>query len=521
MSQPKILIVEDDGIVAMDIEKRLKNFGYDVCGKISYAEKAIEAVKEENPDLILMDIVLKGDMDGIEAAEIIQSRFKLPVIFLTAHADEQRFERAKIAIPFGYILKPFRNRELKITIEMALYKSRVDAKRKQAEKALKISEEKFRQAQKMESVGRLAGGVAHDYNNALSVIMGFTELTLSKVDPKEQIHTDLTEVLKAARHAAEITRQLLGFARKQTITPLVLDMNKTVESILKMLRRLIGEDINFVWMPGGGLWHIKMDPSQIDQILANLCVNARDAIKGVGRLIIETQNIIFDKDYCIDHDGFIPGEFVMLSVSDDGCGMEKKILDNIFEPFFTTKDLDKGTGLGLSTVYGIVKQNNGLISVYSEPGKGTTIRIYIPRHGTETITTLKENKKKILRGQGETLLVVEDEPSVLRLAEKILSELGYNLLTASTPSEALEIVKEQMSKIHLVFTDVIMPEMNGLELARRIQLINPKAKCIFMSGHTANTIAHHGVLDESVYFIQKPFSKRDIAEIVRKVLDEQ
>ena len=236
------------------------------------------------------------------------------------------------------------------------------------------------QAQKMESVGRLAGGVAHDYNNALSVIIGFTELAMEKIDPAGPLHADLNEVLNAANHATDITRQLLAFARKQIVAPVVLDLNDNIETMLKMLRRLIGEDIDLAWLPGTGLWPVKMDPSQIDQILANLCVNARDAIAGVGKVTIETVNKVFDAAYCADHVGFIPGEFVLMAVSDNGCGMDKEILNNIFEPFFTTKDVGKGTGLGLATVYGIVKQNNGFINVYSEPGKGTTIKIYLPRH---------------------------------------------------------------------------------------------------------------------------------------------
>jgi len=381
MSKSKILIVEDDGIVAMDIESRLKSFGYDVCGKTGYAEKAIEKAEELEADLVLMDIVLKGEMDGIEAAKIIQSQFQLPVIFLTAHADKKRFDRAKMANPFGYILKPFRDRELKITIEMALYKAHADKK-------VQESEAKYRQAQKMESIGRLAGGVAHDYNNALSVIMGFTEIALDEVEPEGQLHDDLSEVLVAAKRAAGITRQLLAFARKQSISPVVLNLNDTLENMLKMLRRLIGEDIHLAWMPQGDLWLLKMDPSQIDQILANLCVNARDAIKGVGELVVETNNITLDEAYCKHHNGFVPGEFVQLTVSDNGCGMDKETVEHIFEPFFTTKPVDKGTGLGMATVYGIIKQNKGFINIYSEKDKGTTVKLYLPRYEGQEI---KEN----------------------------------------------------------------------------------------------------------------------------------
>ncbi|MDM8538362.1 response regulator [Desulfobacterales bacterium HSG17] len=514
MSKSKILIVEDDGIVAMDIESRLENFGYDVCGKVAYAEKAIEKAKELEPDLILMDIVLKGEMDGIEAAKIIQSQFYLPIVFLTAHADEKKIERAKVINPFGYILKPFRDRELKIIIEMALYKVNAD-------KRIKESEEKYRQAQKMESIGRLAGGVAHDYNNALSVIMGFTELALEEIEPEGQLHEDLTEVLVAAKRAAGVTRQLLAFARKQTISPVVLDLNRTVEDMLKMLRRLIGEDINLIWMPQGDLWLLRMDPSQIDQIMANLCVNARDAIKGVGELIVETSNISLDEAYCELHKGFIPGEFIQLAVSDNGCGMDKETVEKIFEPFFTTKPVDKGTGLGMATVYGITKQNKGFINVYSEKDKGTTVKLYLPRHEGQEIEEQDKTSEEIPQGQGETILVVEDELSVLNFAEKLLKILNYTVLTAQGTKEALMLSREYKSEIQLLLTDVIMPEMNGQELTRQVQSFYPDIKSIFMSGYTPNAIAHQGVLDDGVNFIQKPFSKIDLAKKIREALDTQ
>jgi two-component system, cell cycle sensor histidine kinase and response regulator CckA len=392
--------------------------------------------------------------------------------------------------------------------------------RKRAEEEKLQLEAQYRQAQKMESVGRLAGGVAHDYNNALTAIMGYTELALIDADPKGPLHEDLNEVLKASRHAKDITRQLLAFARKQTIAPKALDLNTNIESMLKMLRHLIGEDIDLVWLPGKGLWSVKMDPSQIDQILANLCVNARDAIEGVGKITIETATKVFDSDYCVDHTGFVPGEFAMLTISDNGCGMDKEILNNIFEPFFTTKAVDKGTGLGLSTVYGIVKQNNGFINVYSEPGKGTGIKIYLPRHDSKAVDTLEESKAKIPIGHGEIIVVVEDDIPILKLAQKILKGLKYNVLIADTPKRAMRLAEEYTDKIQLLVTDVIMPKMNGRELSEQLKILYPDLKCIFMSGYTANAIAHHGVLDEEVRFIQKPFSKKDMATIVKKVFDE-
>ena len=374
------------------------------------------------------------------------------------------------------------------------------------------------QAQKMESVGRLAGGVAHDYNNMLSVIIGFTEFALDKTAPDDPIREDLKEVLEAARRSKDITRQLLAFARRQTIDPVVLDLNETVEAMLKILRRLIGEDIDLSWKPGPGRMPVLMDPSQFDQLLANLCVNARDAIGGVGKLTIETDHVHFDEEYCATHVGFTPGQFVLLAVSDDGSGMDRETLEHLFEPFFSTKRVGEGTGLGLATVFGIVKQNDGFINVYSEPGKGATFRIYLPLQMKADGAVEPREKTDIPLGKGETVLVVEDETSILKLAQMILEGMGYRVLTASTPGAAVALAQKQAGDIHLLITDVVMPEMNGRELAETLQTPHPKLKVLFMSGYTANVIAHRGVLDAGVNFLQKPFSKLQLAEKVRQTL---
>jgi len=376
------------------------------------------------------------------------------------------------------------------------------------------------QAQKMESVGRLAGGVAHDFNNMLNIILGNTEMALEDTAQDDPLQDILGEIFSAARRSADITRQLLAFSRKQTIAPKVLDLNDTIESMLKMLGRLVGEDLDLAWRPGETIGQVRIDPSQIDQILANLCVNARDAIAGIGKITIETGSRVFDSAYCETHPGFETGEFVLLAVSDDGSGMDQETLANMFEPFFSTKDVGQGTGLGLATVYGIVKQNGGFINVYSEPDQGTTFRIYLPQYRTETKSPEKKTPDKIGMDGNETILLVEDEPGILRMTRKMLEQNGYNVLAAGTPGQAMDLAHEHAGDVHLLMTDVVMPEMNGRDLARNMLSLYPDLKRLFMSGYTANVIAHHGVLDEGVQFIQKPFSKQDLAIKVRQALDE-
>jgi two-component system cell cycle sensor histidine kinase/response regulator CckA len=393
--------------------------------------------------------------------------------------------------------------------------------RKRAEAERGKLEAQLLQAQKMESVGRLAGGVAHDFNNMLGVILGNVELAVETVDPAEEsLRSNLEEIRKAAERSANLTRQLLAFARKQTVAPKVLDLNETVASMLKMLRRLVGEDVNLVWLPGTELYPVKMDPSQIDQILANLCVNARDAIGGVGKLTIATANSTLDDDYCVAHAEAVPGEYVNLVVNDNGCGMDKATQERLFEPFFTTKELGKGTGLGLATVYGIVKQNNGFIKVTSEPGKGARFEICLPRHVAAKTGPAHADPLTVPVARGhETILVVEDEPAILDMTKRMLARLGYTVLTASTPGEAIRVASAYAGVIHLLMTDVVMPEMNGRDLAKNLLTSFPSLKRLFMSGYTADVIAHQGVLDEGVHFIQKPFSKKDLAARVSEALE--
>jgi PAS domain S-box-containing protein len=391
--------------------------------------------------------------------------------------------------------------------------------RKRAEEEKVKLEGQLLQAQKMEAVGRLAGGVAHDFNNMLLVILGHVELAFEQLGLGHPLRNDLEEVRKAATRSAELTRQLLAFARKQPVAPRVLDLKETVAEMLKMLPQLIGENIHVVWQPEADLWPVRVDPSQIDQILTNLCINCRDAIGGVGKIIIELGNRTLGEDYCSSHLGCVPGEYVRLVVSDDGCGMDKETLSHIFEPFFTTKGVGEGTGLGLATVYGAVKQNNGFINVYSEPGSGTTFTIYLPRHaGQFQARQSLAATAAITRGH-ETILLVEDEAAILSVVTKILERYGYTVLAAASPAEAMRLAREHDGRIDLILTDVVMPDMNGRDLAKHLLSLYPHLKRLFMSGYTAEVVAHHGVLDEGMYFIEKPFSIADLAGKVREVLD--
>ncbi|MBI5896560.1 MAG: PAS domain S-box protein, partial [Desulfobacterales bacterium] len=377
----------------------------------------------------------------------------------------------------------------------ALVFARDTSARIMAEKEQRKLQDQLFQAQKMESIGRLAGGVAHDYNNFLGVIIGYTELSLMQLNPGDEMHKNLQEVLNAANRSKAVTRQLLAFARKEAIAPEVLDLNATVEGLLKMIRRLIGENIELTWRPRVGLWAVEMDPSQIDQILVNLCVNARDAIVDVGKILIETDNGTIDEDYRIQHDSIVPGDYVTLAISDNGSGM-----------------------LGLSTVYGIVKQNNGFINVYSEPGHGTHFKIYLPKCARGLVEGRKAGLEEIPSGRGETILVVEDEVAILGLTKKILQRCGYNVLAAATPTEAIALAKGQAGSISLLITDVIMPEMNGRDLVEKLKKISPGLNYLFMSGYPADVIAPSGVLEAGVQFIQKPFSAKNLAVKIREIL---
>ncbi|MCP3941240.1 MAG: response regulator [Desulfobacteraceae bacterium] len=390
--------------------------------------------------------------------------------------------------------------------------------RKLVEEENKQLQVKFVQAQKMESVGRLAGGVAHDFNNMLCVILGHLDLVFDQIDSTHPLYSTLEQIQKAGQRSANLTRQLLAFARQQPIAPIILDLNCIVDDMLKILNRLLGEDIDLAWIPAADLGQVRLDPTQVDQILANLCVNARDAIVGVGKITIETQNFVFGEEYCVQNPGFFPGAYVMLAVSDNGCGMDQETLSRLFEPFFTTKKLGTGTGLGLATIYGIVKQNDGFINVYSEQGRGATFRIYLPQYEGECEEDLVEDVSQPIQIGTETILVVEDEIMILNFCSKMLEKFGYRVLTADNPADALRLAKKHGEDIDLLITDVVMTQMSGSDLASKLVANFPGLKILYMSGYTANVIAHHGILEDGIIFLQKPFAAKELAAKVRAAM---
>ena len=391
--------------------------------------------------------------------------------------------------------------------------------RKRAEAERESLGAQLRQAQKMEAVGQLAGGVAHDFNNALTVILGFAELTLRQLVPLDPLRRNMDQIVNAVDKSATLTRQLLTFARQQVVTPRVLNLNAAIRSLASMLPRLIGEDIALRIVPSESLWNVNIDPSQVDQILINLVTNARDAIANTGTIAVETANVVLGEEQCRLHAGVAPGDYLLLTVSDTGVGMDKATMERIFDPFFTTKVEGKGTGLGLATVYGIAKQSGGFVDVYSEPDHGATFKVYLPRFVGDAEQPVQKKEPGSLRGT-ETLLVVEDEPPLLDIIRTGLSDLGYDVLAADSPGDAIILCEERAGEIRLLLTDVIMPTMNGKELQQRLERVTPGLRTVFMSGYTADVVAHRGIVEAHMPFIQKPFTLEALARKIRETLGD-
>lgn len=419
-----------------------------------------------------------------------------------------------VEIPVSQVVIAHRNSNGHVTFISTIARDISDQKRAAEEK--ERLQARLMQAQKLESVGRLAGGVAHDFNNMLQVILGNVEMAIPQVQPGTPVHRDLLEIRRSAQRSADLTRQLLGFARKQAANPRVLDLNETVDGMLRMLRRLLGENVQLSWLPGQRLWPVKIDPVQIDQILANLATNARDALSGGGRVVVETENLTVASHSNTTPEDCPPGDYVVLTVSDNGKGIPSEVRDHLFEPFFTTKALGEGTGLGLATVFGIVKQNAGAITVDSHPGKGATFKVFLPR--ADAVEAPVEVAGSPLPGGNETILLVEDEPEILEVCKRTLESQGYTVLPASRPQEAVDLARHYRGRIDLLVTDVVMPQMNGKALREAVTSLQPGLKCLYMSGYPDDIIASNSGLRSDEVFIQKPFKLQDLTDKVRVVL---
>ncbi|HKP97661.1 MAG TPA: response regulator [Fibrobacteria bacterium] len=643
LERRKLLLVEDEALVALDLKRRLEGMGFEVAGQATTGEEAIQKALAIQPSLVLMDIRLGGLVDGIEATEIIRRRLDVPVVYLTANSDEATLRRARITEPHGFVLKPIRDRELRIAIEMALYRFRAEAAMRESREwfsamlstvseaviandkdgavrhmnhaaerltgwreeeargrpltevvrfldesarapaqesasgtrimdrtvvtardgAVRAVEERFEtvrglaadveggvsafrdvserrnlerqlaQKHKMEAIGRLAAGVAHDFNNLLTAIIGYSNLALLKAGERDATREDLSQIKEAGERAAELTQQLLAFSRRQMLTPTVVDLGVMTRNMEKLLRRLIGEDVEILTSGDQPLWAVMADLGQMEQVLVNLAVNARDAMPQGGKLVVDTRNFRLDANAVPPQEDMTPGDYVVLGVADTGSGMDESTRSHLFEPFFTTKAPGKGAGLGLATVYGIVKQSDGYLTVQSEPERGSVFKIFL--HATFEPARQSAGPRPQApapRTEGnETILVVEDEKAVRNFLRDSLERSGYRVLEAGCGQEALEKAAEAASRggtlpgnegeIRLLLTDVVMAGLNGQELAEEVLGLLPGVKVLYISGYTNQGIVNRGSQGGGPDFLRKPFTPMELSRKVRNVLDGQ
>jgi signal transduction histidine kinase len=508
----RILFVEDSRHDAELEELELRKGGLAFTSqRVQTREDLERALKEFSPDLIISDYAIPG-MDGLKALQIVKGLSpEVPFIFVSGTIGEERAIESLKNGATDYVVKD----------HLGSLVSKVQRAMKEVEERAEHRrlEQQLRQAQKMEAVGRLAGGVAHDFNNLLTVINGYSQLISSRLPAGDSIRTDAEEILRAGIRAASLTRQLLAFSRKQILAPVVLNLNRIVSEVEKMLHRLIGEDIELITSLAPGLGNVKADPGQIEQVIMNLAVNARDAMSNGGKLTLETANVSLDEGYVRHHAGAQTGPHVMLGVSDTGIGMDQETQSHLFEPFFTTKEPGKGTGLGLSTVYGIVKQSSGSIWAYSEPGQGATFKIYLPRVDVPADSSKPTQRRVGLQRGTETILLVEDSEGVRKLMHHILTRNGYTLLAAENGEQAFQMMEQHAGSIHLLLTDIVLPGIGGPEIAHRMRALRPGIRVLFTSGYTDRGVVENGVLESGVAFLQKPFAADELCRKVREVLE--
>jgi len=514
MDEPlRVLFIEDSALDAELEENELRNGGLSIHSKrVETREDLVRTLRAFNPELVISDYSLPS-MDGLTVLETVREILpEVPFIFVSGTIGEERAIESLKNGATDYVVKD-RLGGLVVKVQRALREVEDRAKHR-------LLEEQLRQAQKMEAIGRLAGGVAHDFNNLLTVISGYTQLMLVRIPPGDDLRKDVEEVAKAGERAASLTSQLLAFSRKQILAPRVLNLNEAVSETKKLLERLIGEDIELVTLLDLDLGNAKADPGQIEQVIMNLAVNARDAMPKGGKLTLSTSNVVLDDSYVKENPGSQAGPHVFLAVSDSGIGMNSDTLSHLFEPFFTTKEQGKGTGLGLSTVYGIVKQSGGSISVHSEPGRGTTFKAYLPRVdepvGPVRKTGVAPNAGPKATG---TVLLVEDEEAVRRLTHAVLRRNGYKVLVAGDGEEVLRTLQQHQGPIHLLLTDVVLPRLGGRDVALQVSQLRPEIKVLFMSGYSDRAFVENGTLEPGMAFLPKPFTPEELLRKVREVLE--
>ncbi|MEI9985803.1 MAG: response regulator [Aliidongia sp.] len=513
MNGARVMVVEDERIVAMHLQQQLLKLGYDVPAPVASSEMALRQAEELRPDLVLMDIHIEGKLDGIETAAAMAEKREQPVIYLTAYSEPATLDRARATKPYGYLIKPFSERELHATIQMALERCR-------AEKAQRDGEATLRQAQKMEAIGLLAGGVAHDFNNLLGVIIG----NLDRVAERDQADPEILEMVRdalgAALRGAGLTRQLLAYSRRQTLDPHVVKLDRAMTDLTALLRRTLGEPIQIETVLPEDLRPVRIDVNQFENALLNLAVNARDAMPQGGLLTIEAGNVeLAQAD--IDGDGdAAPGAYVRVAVTDTGIGMTAEVAERAFEPFFTTKPAGAGTGLGLSMIYGFVRQSRGLVKIISEIERGTRVELFFPAAATadEGVQKVTDPIGTPVARPGETVLLVEDDAALRKLISRLLVALGYGVIEAEDAPMALSLL-DRTDRLDLLLTDVVLPKgMGGPALAREARSRRPGLKSLYMSGYTRNALDGDAA-GESVPLLTKPFRKSDLARRLRQVLD--
>ena len=508
MTKANILIVEDEAIVAREIKTCLKKLGYSVTSTVSRGEKAIDKAEEDRPALVLMDIQLKGEMDGIEAANIIQSRFGIPVIFLTAYDDDERLKRAKFTLPYGYVLKPFHAQDLRIAIEMGLHAADMDVRRIRAEEAL-------RETRKMEAIAILAGGVAHEYNNALVGVTGNIDLLQLDVGNEEKVRKYSEAIRVSSHRMANLTNQLLAYARGGKYQPKTLWMSDFINDTLPIMKHCLNKKISVQTGLPKDISPISADTTQLQMVLSALLTNANEAIEGDGRIRIALKNEILGEDFVEHRADFRPGPYVCLRVEDDGAGMEQETRDKIFEPFFTTKF--QGRGMGMAAVYGIVQNHGGMLRVESEPGKGTVVRVWLPAIDVPA-QELRPAGTEMVTGTG-TILMIEDEDVVVDVTRAMLEMLGYRVMVAKTGKDAVHIAETFDGWIDLALLDIKLPDMEGGEVYPLIMAARPNLKVIVCSGYSIDGPARKIVDAGAEGFLQKPFSLIILSEKLKEVLE--